>query len=45
MDIKPIKTKKDYETALKEIDRLFSAVPGTREGGPAGSAGDARGGI
>ena len=32
MDIKPIKTKKDYEAALKEIDRLYSAVPGTREG-------------
>lgn len=32
MDIKPIRTKKDYEAALREIDRLFSAAPGTREG-------------
>jgi HTH-type transcriptional regulator/antitoxin HigA len=32
MEIKPIKTKKDYEAALKEIDRLFAAAPGTREG-------------
>lgn len=32
MEIKPIKTKKDYESALKEIERLFDAAPGTREG-------------
>ena len=32
MEIKPIRTRKDYETAMKEIDRLFNAVPGTREG-------------
>ncbi len=32
MEIKPIKTKKDYEAALREIDRLFAAGPGTREG-------------
>jgi len=32
MEIKPIKTKKDYDAALKEIYRLFNAVPGTREG-------------
>lgn len=32
MDIKPIKTKKDYDAALKEIARLFKASPGTREG-------------
>lgn len=32
MEIKPIRTKKDYETAMKEIDRLFNAAPGTREG-------------
>mgnify|MGYP003444902067 CR=1 FL=1 len=32
MEIKPIKTKKDYETALKEIERLFDATPGTRAG-------------
>ena len=32
MDIKPIRTKKDYDAAMKEIDRLFNADPGTREG-------------
>ncbi|MEK6742593.1 MAG: helix-turn-helix domain-containing protein [Nitrospirota bacterium] len=32
MEIKPIRTKKDYETALKEIGRLFNAASGTREG-------------
>jgi len=32
MEIKPIRTKKDYEAALKEIDRLFDAASGTREG-------------
>jgi HTH-type transcriptional regulator/antitoxin HigA len=32
MEIKPVKTKKDYESALKEIERLFDATPGTREG-------------
>ena len=32
MEIKPVKTKKDYEAALKEIGRLFDAVPGTHEG-------------
>jgi HTH-type transcriptional regulator/antitoxin HigA len=32
VEIKPIKTKKDYEAALKEIDRLFDAAHGTREG-------------
>ncbi len=31
MDIKPIKTEKDYEEALKEIERLFLAAPGTPE--------------
>ena len=31
MDIKPIKTEKDYEAALKEIERLFHAAPGTPE--------------
>jgi HTH-type transcriptional regulator/antitoxin HigA len=29
MDIKPIKTNSDYEAALKEIERLFNAEPGT----------------
>src|SRR3972149_6908999 len=29
MDIKPIKTEKEYEAALKEIELLFHAEPGT----------------
>lgn len=32
MEIKPIKTKKDYAVALKEVDRLFDATPGTADG-------------
>jgi HTH-type transcriptional regulator / antitoxin HigA len=32
MRIKPIKTEADYQAALKEIERLFDAPPGTREG-------------
>jgi HTH-type transcriptional regulator/antitoxin HigA len=32
MDIKPIKTKTDYGTTLKEIERLFGAEPGTPQG-------------
>jgi HTH-type transcriptional regulator/antitoxin HigA len=32
MNIKPIKTKKDYENALKEIERLFDAKPNTPNG-------------
>lgn len=32
MTIKPIKTKKDYEAALKKIDELFDATPNTPEG-------------
>ena len=31
MEIEPIKTETDYETALKEIERLFDAKPGTPE--------------
>ena len=31
MEIKPIKTEKDYDAALVEIERLFGATPGTRE--------------
>ncbi|MCI0412645.1 helix-turn-helix domain-containing protein [bacterium] len=31
MEIRPIKTKKDYQLALKEIEHLFAAVPGTHE--------------
>ncbi|MEO8400008.1 MAG: transcriptional regulator, partial [Ignavibacteriaceae bacterium] len=29
MNIKPIKTKKDYEAALKKIESLFNAKPNT----------------
>ncbi len=32
MNIKPIKTHADYEAALKEIERLFEAEPGTPQG-------------
>ncbi len=32
MDIKPIKTNEDYQSALEEIDRLFDASPDTPEG-------------
>jgi len=31
LQIKPIKTEKEYETALKEIERLFHAEPGTSD--------------
>jgi HTH-type transcriptional regulator/antitoxin HigA len=29
MEIKPIKTEKEYEATLKEIERLFDTKPGT----------------
>lgn len=32
MDIKPIRTEKDYEEALAQIDAIFDAQPGTPEG-------------
>jgi HTH-type transcriptional regulator/antitoxin HigA len=32
MQIKPIKTKADYRAALKEIERLLNAKPGTAAG-------------
>jgi HTH-type transcriptional regulator/antitoxin HigA len=32
MDIKPIKNEVDYHEALKEIERLFDAVPETSDG-------------
>ena len=32
MDIRPIRTEEDYETALAEIEQLFDASPGTLEG-------------
>ncbi len=31
-EIKPIRSKRDYEAALKEVDRLWGAKAGTREG-------------
>jgi len=32
MDIKPIKTERDYEAALAEIEKLMGAEPNTPEG-------------
>lgn len=32
MNIRPIKTEKDYEDALVEIEKIFDASPGTPEG-------------
>ena len=32
MEIRPIRTKKDYLAALKEIERLFDAQSGTSDG-------------
>jgi HTH-type transcriptional regulator/antitoxin HigA len=32
MQIRPIKTKADHRTALKEIERLMDAKPGTSAG-------------
>ena len=32
MNIRPIKTEPDHQAALKEIERLFDAVPNTPEG-------------
>ncbi|MFH1028883.1 MAG: transcriptional regulator [Pseudomonadota bacterium] len=32
MNIQPIKTEHDYESALAEIERLFGSAPGTPEG-------------
>ncbi len=32
MNIKPIRTDADHRAALKEIERLWGAVPGTEEG-------------
>jgi HTH-type transcriptional regulator/antitoxin HigA len=31
-DVKPIRTKRDYEAALKEVARLWGAKSGTRDG-------------
>jgi HTH-type transcriptional regulator / antitoxin HigA len=32
MEIRPIRTKADYRAALKEVERLWDANPGTRDG-------------
>ena len=32
MDIRPIKTKSDYRAALKNVERLWEAEPGTPDG-------------
>lgn len=32
MSIKPIKTKKDYEMALKRVEKLWGAKPNTKQG-------------
>lgn len=32
MDIKPIKSKKDYQAALGQIEKLFDAKPGSADG-------------
>ena len=32
MDVKPIKTQRDYQRALKEIDKLMDAEPNTPQG-------------
>ena len=32
MKIKPIKTERDYELALKRLDKIFDAEPGTKDG-------------
>lgn len=31
MDLRPIKTEEDYKNALREIESLFDAAPGTAE--------------
>ncbi len=32
MEIRPIRTKADYRAALKEVERLWEAAPGTGDG-------------
>ncbi len=32
MEIRPIRSKADYRAALKEVERLWNAEPGTRHG-------------
>jgi len=31
-EVKPIRTKRDHEAALKEVERLWGAKAGTRDG-------------
>jgi HTH-type transcriptional regulator/antitoxin HigA len=31
-EVKPIRTRRDYETALKDVERLWGARAGTRDG-------------
>ena len=31
-EVKPIRTKRDYEASLKEVERLWAAKAGTRDG-------------
>src|SRR5258708_39730670 len=31
-EVKPIRTRRDYEAALKEVERLWGAKTGTRDG-------------
>ena len=31
-EVKPIRTKRDYEASLKEMERLWGAKSGTRDG-------------
>src|SRR5438105_3155277 len=31
-DVKPIRSRRDYEAALKDVDRLWGAKAGTRDG-------------
>lgn len=32
VEVRPIRTKRDYEAALKEAERLWGAKTGTRDG-------------
>lgn len=32
MEIKPIKTERDYKRALKRLEEIFDAAPGTKKG-------------
>jgi len=32
MEIRPIKTEKDYENALERLEQIFDAVPSSKEG-------------